>query len=140
MKTDRAVFPMRLLVEAGKVEEFARAVGCAETGSPSFAPPTFTAVMDHFGPTIVDMMQALGYPPSRVLHGEESIDYPGGPLALGTELHGEARHVGTERVAARSGPIELVRFEVELRDDSGSVAARIHRTLVVIEGGEDADR
>lgn len=125
-------FRMRLPVERGKASEFCRAVGLVAEDGADHAPPTFTAVMDHHGPTIAAMMAALGYPAHRVLHGEESIDLRPGALRLGQSLSGEARHVGTDRVDGRSGPLELVRFAVELRDGDGEVVVQIERTLVVL--------
>lgn len=130
--TAPAIFTMRLPVEEGKVAEFCRAVGLTEDEGAEYAPPTFTAVMDHFGATIAEMMASLGYPAGRVLHGEESIEYPHGPLAVGQSLTGEARHLGTNQVEARSGPLELVRFAVELVDQHGETVVRIARTLVVL--------
>lgn len=123
---------MRLPVEAGKVAEFCRAVGLGADEGVTHAPPTFTAVMDHFGATIAKMMATLGYPASRVLHGEESIDYPSGALVVGQVLTGEARHLGTDHVEARSGPLELVRFGIELLDEHGETAVSLTRTLVVL--------
>lgn len=130
--TNPAIFPMQLPVEEGKVAEFCRAIGLTEADGAEYAPPTFTAVLDHFGATIAEMMAALGYPSSRVLHGEESIEYPRGPLAVGQSLTGEARHLGTDHVEARSGPLELVRFGLELVDQHGETVVRIARTLVVL--------
>lgn len=133
---DRARFPVRLIVEPGKATEFSRAVGLDLGEGAEHAPPTFTAVMDHFSPTIAEMMAEMGHDPRQVLHGEEAISVEPGGLRVGQQLRGVAQHVGTERKDGASGPLDLVKFEVELRTLTGELAIRIERTLVVLVNDE----
>lgn len=124
--------PARLPVEAGKVAEFRRATGLPADPAARHAPPTFYAALEHHGPTIAGIMADLGFALDRVLHGEERISFPAGPLRVGDELTGEVRMVGRDRRAGRSGPLERVHFAIELRRPDGEPAVRVRRTLVVL--------
>jgi hypothetical protein len=124
-------WPIRLAVEAGKVSEFARAVG-VDPSRTSVPLPTFPAVLNHYGTTTSDAMVEMGYVLTRVLHGEERIRYPNGPLRVGEELSGEIRLADLTRKTGRSGPLEFLSFVLHLRRPDHSVAVEIERTLVVI--------
>lgn len=122
----------RLPVEAGKVAELCRAIGLDPSEVGDLAPPTFPVVVDHHGPSIASLMEAMGYDLGRVLHGEEDIRFPNGPLRVGDRLEGTISLVGRERRDGRSGPLELVRFAVRLHRPDGTLAVEVVRTLVVL--------
>jgi len=120
-----------LTVEAGKVAEFVRATGGTEWDD-SAVPPTFPAVLEHHSPPIVDLVLSLGYPAERLLHGEEVIDYPNGPLRVGDVLTGETRFVGSETKHGRAGTLEFLTTTTDLHRPDGELAVRITRTLILV--------
>jgi hypothetical protein len=121
----------RLPVEAGKVAEFARAIGLDQALVREFAPPTFPVVIEHHGASFTAVMAGLGYALGGVLHGEEDVHFPNGAVAVGETLEGEITLLDRTRKRGRSGPLELVRFRLELRRPGGELAVVVLRTLVV---------
>ena len=93
---------------------------------------TFPVVIEHFGPTIVTRLSDLGTDTGRILHGEERIFYPEGPLGVGDVLNGEIRFVHVEEKSGSSGQLQLVTFLIELRHAHGRLATRVERVLVVL--------
>jgi N-terminal half of MaoC dehydratase len=126
--------PARLPVEAGKVAEFRRATGLPPLPGAPFAPPTFYAALEHHGPTVASIMVDLGFPLDRVLHGEERVSFPAGPLRVGDELTGTVRLVGRDTREASVGTLTRVHFAIDLHRPDGTLAAQVERTLVVIPG------
>jgi hypothetical protein len=136
---DDVVRPARLPVEAGKIAEFRRATGLPAAGPPpaarTAAPPTFYAALEHHGPAVASIMTDLGFPLDRVLHGEERVSYPDGPLRAGDELTGTVRVTGRDTRQASVGTLERVHLAIELHRPDGTLAVRVHRTLVVVPAG-----
>jgi hypothetical protein len=126
-------WPVHLEVERGKIAQFARATGLADF-DPETAPPTFTAVLNHWGLSVSDVMRDLGYDMLHVVHGEETISYPNGPLRAGDILDGEVRIVGVDHKEGRSGPIEIVHMQIVFERPGGQVAVVIDRDLVSLGG------
>lgn len=122
-----------LTVEAQKVAEFRRATG--GYGGDGVVPPTFPVALEHQSPPIVDLVIGMGYPAERLLHGEETIDYPNGPLRLGDDLTGETRFVGSQSKRGSSGDLELLTTCTELYRPGGELAVRITRTFVFLLAG-----
>ena len=81
-------------------------------------PPTFPVVMEHWNATYASHLSDAGIDLKHVLHGEERIDYPNGPLRVGDDLAGTLRIVGDERTEGRSGPLRLVTLRMELHRPS----------------------
>jgi len=126
----------RLTVEAGKVAEFVRATGGRLIESPNgslVVPPTFPVVLEHQGPPIVDLVIGMGFVPERLLHGEETIDYPSGPLHVGDDLSGETRFVQARTKRGRSGELEMLTTCTELLRPDGELAVRITRTFIFLD-------
>lgn len=113
--------------------EFVRATG----GVPStdLVPPTFPVVLEHQSPAIVDLVVGMGHPAERLLHGEETIDYPNGPLRVGEQMEGETAFVGSRHTQGRSGELRLLTTRTDLRRPDGEVAVRITRTFVLLPEG-----
>lgn len=126
-------WPAHLEVDRGKIREFAAATGL-RAYDPDLAPPTFTAVLNHWGLSVRDVMEDLGYDIVRVVHGEETIRYPSGPLQAGEVLDGVIRVLSIERKDGRSGPMDLVRLCLEFTRPDGSVAVVVDRDLLVLGG------
>ena len=122
-----------LVVETGKVAEFRAATGLPRDDAAVFAPPTFPVVVEHAGPVFADLLVERGIDLRRVLHGEERIDYPGGPLRVGEQLHGQMWIAGEESRQGSEGPLTLVSVRLELRRPDESVAATVERVMVVLE-------
>jgi hypothetical protein len=122
-----------LVVEAGKVAEFRAATGLPREDAAVFAPPTFPVVVEHAGPLFADLLAERGVDLRRVLHGEERIDYPAGPLRVGEQLHGHMWIAGEESREGSEGSLTLTSVRLELRRLDGSTAVTVDRVLVVLE-------
>jgi hypothetical protein len=122
-----------LVVEAGKVAEFRAATGLPRDDAAVFAPPTFPVVVEHSGATLVDLLVDRGVDYRRILHGEEQIDYPDGPLRVGERLSGQMWIAGEESRQGSEGSLTLVSVRLELRRPDGSTAVTVERVLVVLE-------
>ncbi len=107
-------------VEAGKVREFARAIGDGSDG----VPLTFTAVAAHHRDARA-AVQKLGLDIQRVVVGEVEWEYAR-PLVVGDELHGRRVVAGVRE----KGPMTFVTLETEFRDARGDVALRQRETLI----------
>jgi hypothetical protein len=121
-----------LVVEAGKVAEFRAATGLPRDDAARFAPPTFPVVVEHAGAVFADLLVDRGVDLGRVLHGEECIEYPGGPLRVGEQLHGQMWIAGEESREGSEGSLRLVSVRMELLRADGSTAVTVDRVLVVL--------
>lgn len=124
--------PARLLVERGKVAEFRAAVGLPRRPDAQFAPPTFPAAIEAFGPAVASILSDRGIDLGSVLHGTEDISYPDGPLRVGDELTGEVVLTDVEERSGRSGPLRIVTFAIDLARPDGTLAVAVRRSLVIV--------
>ena len=107
-------------VEAGKVREFARAIGDPSDD----VPLTFTAVAAHHRDARAAVGK-LGLDIKRVVVGEVEWSYAR-PLVVGDELQGRRVVVGVRE----KGAMTFVELETEYRDAAGDVALRQRETLI----------
>ena len=128
--------PFRVVVEEGKVREFARAVKSANPayvgkGPQSTSPPTFLASSvlwqrpenSPWGDTRLNWQ--------RILHGEQEFVFHGPPPAAGTELTGQSRIDRIfEKEGKRGGTMTFVELVTEYRDASGAVVAEARSTVI----------
>ena len=127
--------PFRVVVEEGKVREFARAVKSTHPeymdGPQPTSPATFLASSvfwqrpenSPWGPVRLNW--------ERILHGEQEFVFPGPPPAAGTELTAEARIDRVfEKEGKRGGTMTFVETVTEYRDSSGAVVAESRSTLI----------
>ena len=128
--------PFRVVVEEGKVREFARAVKSSNPayvadGPQSTSPVTFLASSAFW--------QGHEHSPwgdarlnwERILHGEQEFVFPGPPPAAGTELTAEARIDRVyEKEGRRGGTMTFVEVVTEYRDGSGAVVAESRGTII----------
>ncbi len=128
-------YTVRLTVEAGKIAEFRDATGLPPAPDVTVAPPTFPVVLEHFSRPYAAVLSDPGIDLARVLHGQERITYPTGPLRVGDHLTGEIRVVGDERRTGGSGPLRLVTLRVDLQRPNGEIAVAVERVLVVLGEG-----
>lgn len=130
--------PAALTVEPGKINEFRLATGLPLASPAVVAPVTFPAVVEHYGQAVVQALLDHGYQQPRILHAEESITYPEGPLRAHDELHGSVTVVKEEDKPGKSGPLRFVTVAIELRHPDGRLAVKVERTFVVRLGDSAA--
>lgn len=123
-----------LRVEAGKVAEFAKAIGDknplfrdkdiaeAEGYDAIPAPLTFTriAYFDRYRPEGVDegLGFNLGFDQEQVLHGEQAYEYER-PVVVGDVLDGETTLVDVyQREGSRGGEMTFAVYETEFWDEN----------------------
>jgi hypothetical protein len=127
--------PFRVVVEEGKVREFARAVKSSNPaymeGPQETSPPTFLASSafwqrpenSPWGDTRPNLQ--------RVLHGEQEFLFAGPPPAAGTELTAEARIDRIyEKEGKRGGTMTFIETVIEYRDRAGALVAESRSTMI----------
>lgn len=146
-----------LTVEAGKVEEFARAI---RDPKPEYidreaveekdyerrpAPPTFlrTWYFQRYRPSGVgiDYGFDLGLDPGHTVHGEQSYEFER-PVFVGDTLSAETTFTDVyQRTGDRGGKMTFVVFESVFTDSDDKVVARVENTRIeteaAIEEGDD---
>jgi hypothetical protein len=129
--------PFRMVVEEGKIREFARATRTSNPAyvtdgePPATSPVTFLASSafwqgpesSPFGGTKLNW--------ERILHGEQEFTFPGPPPGAGTVLTGES-HIDRiyEKEGKRGGTMTFVEVVTEYRDESGAVVAEARSTVI----------
>jgi hypothetical protein len=122
------------VVEAGKIKEFAAAVGEAnaafwgdDDGSLS-APPTFSHIFRSGKMEL--LMSDCGLDATKFLHGEHEIEFHR-PLRVGDRLTYDIRVVDVrESQGQRSGPMDIVDLQTVLVDPEGNKVQTIKQTFV----------
>ncbi|MEF8814777.1 MAG: MaoC family dehydratase N-terminal domain-containing protein [Halovenus sp.] len=135
-------------IEAGKVAEFARAIGCE---SPVFyepeaaeaaglqaipAPLTFlrASVFQRYRPEGLDRDPVfdLGFEKSRVVHGEHSFEFER-PVYVGDTLTGVATLVDVyQRESSGGGVMTFAVQEIEYTDGTGDTVATEQMTVIEV--------
>jgi acyl dehydratase len=125
-----------MTIEAGKVREFARAVGDIGPAHYEPDPPvplTFVATAAFWGRDAADLLTSLGLDLSRALHGEEEFRYEL-PLAAGMRLHAETRLVEQdERDSRRGGKIRRFVLQTTYTGPTGQTVLVQRRTILETE-------
>ncbi|MGH8991637.1 MAG: FAS1-like dehydratase domain-containing protein [Acidimicrobiia bacterium] len=127
--------PFRVVVEEGKVREFARATRSSNPAylgqPPATSPVTFLASSafwqgpEHspWGGTTINW--------ERILHGEQEFTFPGPPPAAGTVLTAQARIDRVyEKEGKRGGTMTFVEVVTDYRDGSGTLVAASRSTII----------
>jgi peroxisomal enoyl-CoA hydratase 2 len=139
-----------LHIEAGKVEEFARAVkddnpahrdedAAKEQGFEEIpAPMTFlmTSAFPRYKPKGVDegIVFDLGFDMAKVLHGEQEYEFER-PIYVGDTLRGETTLVDVyQREGERGGIMTFAIQETEYMDDNSDLVATERMTVIEQEG------
>ena len=128
--------PFRVVVEEGKVREFARAVKSANPayvadGPQATSPATFLASSSFWQAPDASPWGDAKLNWERILHGEQEFVFPGAPPAAGTELTAEARIDRVyEKEGKRGGTMTFVELVTEYRDGSGAVVAEARSTII----------
>ena len=123
--------PFPLVVEAGKVAEFTRAVGA----DPDLGvPPTFLEVARHWRHPRSLAWTPQGELRGRTLNGSQEYSFPAGPLRVGLALTGQMRVADVfAREGRRAGTLVFVKLETRYEDERGTVAAIGTQTTVTME-------
>ena len=130
-----------LVVERGKIREFALALGLEDPVHTDLAaaraagygdlvaPPTFTRQFWHENEAN-DPMPHLGFDPKRRLHGEQEWEFHQ-PVVAGMVLRGRNVIVSTrEREGRRGGKMTFVVVETRFVDQTGDLVQVARRTLI----------
>ncbi|WP_019122349.1 FAS1-like dehydratase domain-containing protein [Brevibacillus massiliensis] len=147
----REFAPYRLVVERGKIREFALAIG---DDSPLYRdkqsavlagwkdvtiPPTFPTVIDMWGgPDFFTLIETLELDLLRVLHGEQEYEYLG-EIYTGDEITGTAKVTGAKAKSGRSGTMKLFSIETVYVNQRGEMVC-IGRSTVIEHGGSREGR
>ena len=125
-----------MVVERGKVREFARATG---SSSPAYfgvpdpvVPPTFlTTSVFWQPPSTADLYRELAMDPRRVLHGEQEYLFTGVPPRAGTTLHARTTVEEIyEKEGRRGGTMTFVVTRTDFTDDDGVIVAQARSTAI----------
>lgn len=128
--------PFRVLVEEGKVREFARAVKSSHPayvaeGPQATSPATFLVSSLFWEGPDSSPFAGVSLNWERILHGEQEFVFLGPPPAAGTELTAEARIDRIfEKEGRRGGTMTFVEVITEYRDNSGAVMAESRSTII----------
>ena len=139
------IYEFDWLVERGKITEFVDAL----TGrtSPSLrerspegpeechdavAPPTFTTVPIIWSGVLFKAFEDLAIPLSRIMHAEQSYEYPG-EIHAGDLLHGTMEIKSITEREGRAGPMEFVLFETVFTNQHGRTVVREQMLIVEIK-------
>ena len=134
--------PYAMTVERGKIKEFARALGDANSlylddrvGAASgwgdiIAPPTFSVTFRDETADTAAFLRELGTDISRVLHGEQEFELFR-PLQPGRTYLCRAKVVDIYEKTGRSGPMAFVVRETSIADGSNEIVATMRGVTVV---------
>lgn len=130
--------PFRVVVEEGKVREFARAVKSSNPAYVAEGQPQATSPVTFLASSVFWQGSPEASPWGdaelnweRILHGEQEFVFPGPPPAAGTELTAEARIDRVyEKEGKRGGTMTFVDAVTEYRDPSGAVVAESRSTII----------
>jgi MaoC dehydratase-like protein len=128
--------PFRVVVEEGKVREFARAVKSSNPayvaeGPQATSPATFLASSAFWQRPESSPWGGSRLNWQRILHGEQEFVFHGPPPAAGTELTAEARIDRVfEKEGKRGGTMTFVEQVTEYRDSSGALVAEARSTII----------
>jgi N-terminal half of MaoC dehydratase len=127
--------PFEMVVEVGKIREFARATKSTNPdylkGDTPVSPVTFL-VSSHFWedpdhPAVLPAFTSY----ERVLHGAQEFIFYGEPPRAGTRLTVQARNGPTyEKTGRRGGVMKFAEMITEYRDEHGTLVAEARGTAI----------
>lgn len=127
--------PFEMVVEAGKVREFARATKATDPGQlgeDPVAPPTFLVTSSFWSGPENGAWPAGSLVMERVLHGEQEFVFPGPPPRAGARLTAVTRVADVyEKAGKRGGAMQFGVAVTEFRDAAtGELVAESRSTLI----------
>jgi hypothetical protein len=112
--------PFRMTVEAGKVREFALAVRSSDPdhlGPDPVSTPTFLQSSSWWQRPDNSVWEGTTRDYSRLLHGQQEMEFFGEPPSAGTELEGISRIDKVyEKAGKRGGTMTFTEVVTEFRD------------------------
>lgn len=136
--------PFRVVVEEGKVREFARATGSdhpehLREGDP-VSPLTFLISSVLWQDQASSVWAGVDRDWNRILHGEQEVVFHQPPPRAGTVLTGQQRidDVFTKQ-GRRGGQMEFTKVVTEFRDEAGDVVAEMSSTTIVTADAPSQD-
>jgi N-terminal half of MaoC dehydratase len=128
--------PIEMVVERGKIREFARAT---KSRNPDylddpepFSEPTFLTTVGFWGDPAETPIKELGIDLKRLLHGGQSYTFYGPPPPAGTKLTAQSRVEDIfEKEGKRGGTMKFIIMVQEFRDHLEELRAEARSTLIV---------
>jgi hypothetical protein len=124
--------PWELVVERGKIAEFAEAMLCDDPvyrGPDAIIPPTFLTTGGRWAPpgARVD----VGFERKRLLHGEQEYTFHGNLPAAGDVLTAQERVVDRySKPGKRGGTMQFATVVTDYRDAEGTLVAEAKATFI----------
>jgi hypothetical protein len=126
--------PFTIVIETGKIREFARAT---KSRNPAYfgdegatTPATFLISSLLWQGPGSNPLRERNY--ARLLHGEQEFVFHGEPPRAGTKLTGQSRIDKLyEKEGRRGGTMEFTEIVTEFKDGSGRVVAESRSTTIV---------
>ena len=127
--------PFELVVERGKIREFAAATHSNHPayldGADPVVPPTFFASAAHWAPYEETLLERTGWDRRRMLHAAQEYAFPGPPPCAGARLRGRAVITEAyEKPGRRGGMLRFLVITTDFVGDRGEVVA-VSKTTVV---------
>jgi hypothetical protein len=124
--------PWEVVVERGKIAEFADAMLCddpAYRGPDAIVPPTFLTSAARWAPAGVRV--DVGFDRKRLLHGEQEYTFHGDPPTAGDVLTAQERIVERfSKPGKRGGEMRFATVVTEYRDAAGTLVAEAKATFI----------
>lgn len=133
--------PFTMVVERGKIREFARATMSADPAylddPGAVIPPTFLTTTTFWTPPGQSVFSKVKMDLRRLLHGGQEYTFHGPPPAVGATLSVQTRVAEIfEKEGKRGGSMTFVVTVTEYRDEAGTLVAEARSTA--IETGKPA--
>jgi hypothetical protein len=124
-----------VMVERGKIREFARATGSSAPdyldAPDAVSPATFLTTSAFWQPEDDDLYRQLDIDLRRLLHGEQEFVFLREPPRAGTVLHAQTVVEEIyEKEGRRGGVMTFVIMRSDFTDDDGAVVAQSRSTLI----------
>jgi hypothetical protein len=124
--------PWELVVERGKIAEFAEAMLCDDPsfrGPDAIIPPTFLTTAGRWAPAGVRV--DVGFDRKRLLHGEQEYTFHGDLPAAGEVLTAQEKVVDRySKPGKRGGTMRFATVVTEYRDGGGALVAEARATFI----------
>jgi MaoC dehydratase-like protein len=134
--------PFEMVVERGKIAEFARATHAEDAAfyetAETVSPPTFLATTAHWSRNELALLDDVG-DPRRRLHGEQAFEFYGPPPRAGARLRAVPTiEAAYERDGRRGGRLRFYVLATSFTDESDRLVAVARMTVVETERPPEA--
>ena len=138
----RSGIPFEIVIEPGKVREFARALGSVDPthieGTLPISPPTFLVTEQFWSEPANQAIPDGALNWERLLHGQQEFVFHGPPPRAGARLTGSSRVDRVyEKHGKRGGVMTLLDLVTEYRDETGALVAESRSTLLETSAAAD---